>query len=203
MRLFSYIVTHDTGFAPNPFWGFCTLANCKPAIRRAANVGDWIVGISPKAKGNKLIYAMQVNEILTYEQYFNDERFSEKIPYYNSKVVHKRGDNIYRPLQNGNFQQLQSMHSNGDSENPTTKAHDLGGIKVLIAHNDNFYYHGSKALVLPTDLNVLKVGRAHKNRFSPEVITAFLNFISNQQSGVNAPPYSWPPNDNSWKRSWP
>lgn len=40
MKLFSYIVTHDAGFAPNPFWGYCTLACCKPAIRRTANVGD-------------------------------------------------------------------------------------------------------------------------------------------------------------------
>ena len=201
MRLYSYIVTHDTGFAPNPFWGSCTLANCKPAIRRTAHVGDWIVGISPKAKGNKVIYAMQINEIATFEHYFNDDRFSIKIPDYDKEVVCERGDNIYRPLQNGNFQQLQSMHSDGVNENPTTKAHDLGGFNVLVSHN--YYYFGSKALILPPNLDVLKVGRAHKNRFPPEVITVFLNFISYQQSGVNAPPYSWPPNDNSWKRKWP
>lgn len=28
MRCFSYIVARDYGFAPNPFHGFCTLANC-------------------------------------------------------------------------------------------------------------------------------------------------------------------------------
>ena len=30
MTLYSYIVKHDNGFAPNPFHGFCTLACCKP-----------------------------------------------------------------------------------------------------------------------------------------------------------------------------
>ncbi|WP_202913488.1 hypothetical protein [Acuticoccus sediminis] len=25
MRLFSYVVEHDQGFAPNPFYGVCTL----------------------------------------------------------------------------------------------------------------------------------------------------------------------------------
>ena len=40
MRVFSYIVTHDTGYAPNPFHGFLTLACCKPLIRRTAEVGD-------------------------------------------------------------------------------------------------------------------------------------------------------------------
>ena len=29
MRLFAYKMTHDTGFAPNPFWGYLTLATCK------------------------------------------------------------------------------------------------------------------------------------------------------------------------------
>lgn len=27
--LFSYIVDHDLGFAPNPFGGYCTLVRCK------------------------------------------------------------------------------------------------------------------------------------------------------------------------------
>ena len=30
MRLHSYVVARDYGFAPNPFLGVCTLATCKP-----------------------------------------------------------------------------------------------------------------------------------------------------------------------------
>ena len=41
--LFSYVVRSDGGFAPNPFFGYCTLATCKPRIRKGALVGDWIV----------------------------------------------------------------------------------------------------------------------------------------------------------------
>lgn len=51
MHVYSYIVTHDTGFAPNPFHGVLTLACCKPAIRRAAEVGDVIVGLTPRVVG--------------------------------------------------------------------------------------------------------------------------------------------------------
>ena len=29
-RLCSYVVRHDKGLAPNPFWGYCTLAVCTP-----------------------------------------------------------------------------------------------------------------------------------------------------------------------------
>lgn len=198
MKLHSYVVTHDTGFSPNPLWGFCTLADCKPTIRRTATIGDWIVGLSPKANGNRLIYAMKIDEILPYGQYFQDSRFVKKIPdYFKKMVVHKCGDNIYRPLQNGDFQQLQSMHSNGLQENPASKAHDLGGKKVLISKT--FYYFGSSAPGLPETLNDLKVGRAHKNRFLPDIVASFINFISRQTAGVNAPPTNWPGDDDSWK----
>jgi Nucleotide modification associated domain 2 len=30
MKVYSYVVRCDTGFAPNPFWGYCTLAACTP-----------------------------------------------------------------------------------------------------------------------------------------------------------------------------
>jgi len=33
-RLYLYTMTYDSGFAPNPFHGICTLACCKPGIRR-------------------------------------------------------------------------------------------------------------------------------------------------------------------------
>lgn len=34
MKIFTYIMTDDRGFAPNPYFGLCTLACCKPKIRR-------------------------------------------------------------------------------------------------------------------------------------------------------------------------
>jgi len=89
------------------------------------------------------------------------------------------------------------MHSDCTNENPETMAHDLGGINVLISKR--FYYFGSKALDLPAELHELKVGRAHKNRFSPTIVSTFLKFIANQSAGVNAPPSNWPRDDESWR----
>ena len=197
MKLFSYIVTHDTGFSPNPFWGFCTLADCKPAIRRTAQVGDWIVGLSPRANGNRFIFAMEVNEILDYAQYYRDQRFVNKRPDYTKEyVIYKTGDNIYKPLKYGGFQQLRSIHSNGENENPKTKVHDLGGMNVLIG--SRFHYFGASGPDLPEFLSEMKVGRAHKNRFSSETISKFLEFISTYPLGINASPTNWPSGDNSW-----
>ena len=40
MQLISYKVKHDTGFAPNPYFGILTLATCKPAIRRSSKIQE-------------------------------------------------------------------------------------------------------------------------------------------------------------------
>jgi len=78
-KLFSYVVDHDYGFAPNPFGGFCTLAKCKYGTKKRnivelAEVGDWIAGtggvdLRKSAGHGKLIYAMRVDEIISLDEY--------------------------------------------------------------------------------------------------------------------------------------
>jgi len=200
MKIYSYIITDDTGFSPNPFWGYCTLANCKPAIRRTAGEGDWIVGLTPKSTGNKIVYAIKVSEIMTYNEYYHDIRFKSKLPdFTKADVVYKCGDNIYEPLPTGGYRQLRSMHSNGEIENEETKKHDLSGRNVLVSKE--FYYFGSCARELIDKLDDMKVGRAHKCRFSPEVISSFLDFIAGEKQGIHGPPSIWPKTDKSWMQN--
>lgn len=146
----------DTGFAPNPFWGFLTLACCKPDIRRKAKVGDWIVGLTPKALGNRIVYCMRVDERMTFDDYWSDQRFWQKRPRQGSEVRDRRGDNIYEPLPGDGFRQLPSMHSNGARENEGNKEHDLKGVQVLVS--ETFAYFGSRALPLPPALTPLIIG---------------------------------------------
>ena len=80
MTLYSYIVAYDDGFAPNPFRGVCTLACCKPKIRKGAKKGDYIVGIGRKSSGNRVVFAMKVEETLVHDDYWHDERFRAKAP---------------------------------------------------------------------------------------------------------------------------
>ena len=83
-RLYSYIVARDYGFAPNPFYGFCTLATCKPRIRKKAEVGDWVIGTGSKSKGRDghLVYAMRVTETMSFDEYWADSRFHRKTSRY-------------------------------------------------------------------------------------------------------------------------
>ncbi|MCC5666380.1 hypothetical protein LC653_21285 [Nostoc sp. CHAB 5784] len=66
MRLFSYCLRYDDGAAPNPFWELCTLAVCKPVIRRVASIGDWVLGFGSTQSpiGNiadYVVYAMRAS----------------------------------------------------------------------------------------------------------------------------------------------
>lgn len=80
-KLYTYVMQHDAGLAPNPFWGFCTLAVCTPNHQGSRTQrGDWIVGVSDKRRGYKLIHVMEVDERVHMNDYFRDERFAAKKP---------------------------------------------------------------------------------------------------------------------------
>lgn len=141
VRGFSYIITRDFGFAPNPFHGVLTLATCKPRIRKAAQVGDYLIGNSNKETGNKLVYMAKVDEILTFDQYWVDPRFQCKKPTMNGSFKTLYGDNIYHH-ENGEWIQANSHHSleNG-LVNHANLEKDTGTTDRLLICRD-FYYFG-------------------------------------------------------------
>lgn len=193
MRIFSYIITSDSGFSPNPFWGYCTLACCKPVIRRTAEKGDFVIGISPRNLGYKVVYVMKITEDpVTFDEYFTDARFQAKIPDYRQRgSIHRRGDNIYKPIGNGEYRQLRSRHSlRTGAENVETKKRDLSGERVLISNQ--FSYFGREAMNLPDDLQCLIATRGHKCRFDESVQQQFLAFVKTLPNGVRGLPLIWP-----------
>ena len=115
MKIFSYVVSRDFGFAPNPFFGFCTLATCKPKIRKDAKVGDWIIGTNSTIKKNPkhLIFAMKVEEKIAFNEYWTDPRFINKRPILSGSRKYQYGDNIYHK-ENNEWYQLPSHHSEED-----------------------------------------------------------------------------------------
>jgi len=194
MKIYSYVVRFDTGFAPNPFWRYCTLATCKPAIRRKAMKGDWIVGTgSVENVGNdKLVFAMNVTEVMPLENYWNDNRFAKKKPGKGSKE--SVGDNIYYRDEKGVTRQyFPSRHSYPDSENRGTKIRDLNGKNVLISTSGRFYYFGRDAPKIPGNIScVIKKGPGHKCNFSQDVIDEFLRWIQEMKPGLGGYPFDYP-----------
>lgn len=162
IECFSYVVVYDTGYAPNP-WGRLTLAVCKPAIRRTAQVGDWIVGLTSSKIGFKATYLMRVGEIITLEEYYQEERFGYKKPNFESQDITKwMGDNFYEERAGEIIQHPSAHNRKGRSGEELSKKMrvDLGGRNVLIA--DDYFYFGENAKELPRQLEFLKVRRAHR-----------------------------------------
>jgi len=95
MKVYSYVVARDYGFAPNPFFGYCTLATCKPVIRRVARAGDWIVGTGSAEHGRQdyIVFAMRVTEVEAFDDFWEDPRFKRKRPNLRGSNKQAFGDN--------------------------------------------------------------------------------------------------------------
>lgn len=193
MEGFAYVVARDYGFAPNPFYRICTLATCKQIIRKKAQIGDWIIGIGSKSQGrhDHLIYAMRVDEKLTFDQYWNDPRFFYKRPAMNGSIKAMYGDNIYHKDSAGNFQQENSHHSlAGGAVNLLNLEKDTGtSDAVLISHY--FYYFGSVREKLPANVARIFDGwnrRGHK-RLDESIVSKLISKLEKKyESGYCGDP---------------
>ena len=191
MRLYSYVVARDYGFAPNPFYGFCTLATCKPEIRRTAAVGDWIIGTHAKKTriGTRLVYAMKVTEDVTFDEYWRDERFQQKKPNLKGSKKQAFGDNIYHCGPSGLWIQEDSHHSfEGGNPNHANIINDTKTDRVLISKE--FAYWGSQAPEIPEVYrSEVVIGRAHKCNFEKGFVETFLGWvISGGETGYRGNP---------------
>lgn len=151
--LYSYPITRDFGFAPNPFHGICTLATCKPKIRKSAKVGDWVMGVGGcnlASVKRKCIYLMKVTEKISFQEYWEDSRFAFKKPARNGSRVQMLGDNIYHKDLAGNWIQEDSHHSLSDgSINEVNLSRDTGSTDQVLV-SEYFFYFGEQAV--PVDL---------------------------------------------------
>ena len=189
MRLHSYRVARDFGFAPNPFHGYCTLATCKPKIRKIARIGDWVVGTgsTERFRDEHIVYAMRVTEILTFDEYWNDPRFIHKRPNLSSSVKNAYGDNIYhRDTGTQEWIQENSHHSHDDgTPNDKNVFQDTSRTdRVLISRH--FFYWGGSGPQIPRkflnsrDCDIRCPGIGHKNCFSESQIREFINWIESE-----------------------
>jgi hypothetical protein len=178
VTLYTYCLRYDDGAAPNPYWKVCTLSICKPAIRRTAKEGDWVVGLGSKdsPKGDiskKVVYAMKVTKILPLKEYDNFclASLSMKIPDWTSADFRRKmGDCIY-DFSGGDEPRLRrSIHK---AEN---RKRDLSGKNVLLSKH--FYYFGDKPIALPPELQeIVHPAQGHKSHANDPYLTEFVNWI--------------------------
>lgn len=183
-RLYTYVLRFDDGAAPNPFWKICTLSICKPAIRRTARIGDWVVGTGSKNSkindGNtydlsdSVVYAMKITDKMSLADYYKfcHQTLQDKIPKWFDKDWRRRmGDCIY-DYENGTEPKMRKgVH------NETNRERDLGGKNALLSNH--FYYFGEEPRPLPDHLKpIIKKNRGHRKIEQPSLIEKFEKWIN-------------------------
>lgn len=175
--LYTYCIPFDDGAAPNPFWGLCTLVICKPAIRRTAREGDWVVGTGSRRSpiGNisgHVVYAMRISQKLTMQEYevFVREHCPNKVPDWAHRELRRRlGDAIY----DFNYRPPRLRPSVHDASNRTR---DLAGKNALLS--DHFFYFGDQPVPLPKHLRgIVQQGRGHRSKLNEPFVESFVEWI--------------------------
>ena len=186
-KLFSYCLPFDDGAAPNPFWGQCTLAICKPAIRRKARIGDWIVGTGSKHSpiGNiagQVVYAMRVTGKMTMRGYdqFTSSELPNKIPQMDHTDRRRWcGDSIY------DFSTFPPSLRPSVHQTEEDQKRDVSGRFVLLS--DHFFYFGDQPIALPEALlGIVKQGQSHRSDENDKYFDDFVRWID----GLGYPPAS-------------
>ena len=175
MKLYTYIVKHDKGLAPNPFYGCCTLGLCTPNhMGIKASKKDWIAGFTTSARGSKLIFAMEIAERMHFQDYFHDKRYARKKPILTGTWRQRCGDNIYY-IEKDDWCQLPSPYH-------YTASHRIKDTKhPYMFISRRFYYFGEKAIALPNRLKgLIWTRQGCMSNFEPELVKKFINWLEMQ-----------------------
>jgi hypothetical protein len=157
----------------------CTLAICKPGIRRVAKEGDWVAGLGSKKApsgdlSKHLVYAMLVEEVMSLQEY--DRRaptsWPHRIPNVQSPDLAERlGDCIYDFSKGKPSQPRPGVHGR---QNVAT---DLSGENVLVSRH--FYYWGAKAIELPSHLHgICHQTQGHRSDSNARYFDPFVSWLS-------------------------
>ena len=200
MKCYRYKMDHDYGFAPNPFWGVMTLATCKGSIRSSSNleIGDLVIATGGRVLNKyigHLIFAMKVEKIITFDEYWNNPDFQCKKTVFNGSVMQMYGDNVYHTNpQTKEVIQERCAHT-VEGKNPKDTGQyrrDIRGKNVLISRN--FYYFGANAPELPDEFKHMAstVRNMECNHVDEETVKKFADWLqSNYKVGIHGDPINW------------
>ena len=166
-KLFSYVVDHDYGYAPNPSKGTCSLVHCKFGglggkrnIVEMADEGDWILGTGGSGRhsaGNgRIIYAMRVDRKIPFSQYLSDPAYAGR-----------------------------------------NDCHDLGHGNLFALLSNHFFYFGRNALDvdrLPSGIDrsrLFKYGMGYRSDMPPPQMRLLIKWLEKTfRPGVHGHPCS-------------
>lgn len=199
-KLYTYKMVRDSGFAPNPFGGICTQAGCFAKMRKQVDVGDWMAGFvgkglcgAPNEMEGNLIYAMQVEEILSHDGYI------------------ERCANLWRwKERKDDAGMLDAVLSVGDCLHKGEYADTKCGPGDYVLISRKFYYFGRAAIRPFADPYADSSGASGIDAICPNgvgfqshannpYLNEFVGWLSNLGLGygIRGLPFQFPPNSKS------
>lgn len=180
MKVHTYAVEHDLGFAPNPFHGVCSLACCAPRIRKYAKVGDLVVGRG-SARFNRrdnLVYWMKIDRIIDFEAFDLSGEFRDKMPNMAGSSIQRFGDNIYfKDPETGAFRQRDSFHSHENGGQSQADIDTDTGISTNVLLATEFSYFGAEGPKIPEELRSMFLQRGWKYNHAPDQQDALVAWL--------------------------
>jgi putative DNA base modification enzyme with NMAD domain len=141
------------------------------------------MGTSTAIDGNRLVYAMQIFEVLDFDDYFHDPRFAAKKPRRGGTWVERCGDNIYHRELGGWARAFTYYHRDADYIEKDTR-HP----RVFIS--DHFFYFGENAPAIPFEFDeLIRRRQGCKYKYPAEVIERFIKWLEcSYKPGVHGHP---------------
>jgi len=165
-----------------------------------AKKGWWVAGFTSKelcgdeTGSERLVFLMEITDIMPIHKYFNCEKFQRKIPNLKTQDhMDHVGDNIYKPKVEYPCNEKEYYQIENPSHGIDSKKDDLSGKYVLIS--DNFHYFGRNPIEIdiPIRPKVPKsqAGSGWREDNIPKA-KRFIRFIEdNYQKGMIANPTRW------------
>ena len=133
--------------------------------------GDWIAGFLTKTRGHRLLYAMEVGEVLDLDAYFHDPRFQPKKPDLRGGWQQRCGDNFYSRDSAGQWIQ----HRNRFHLTSALKAQDTQHPRAFVS--ERFWYLGRSAVSPPSEFALLIGARGIRINHDPQAADRFRQWV--------------------------
>ena len=140
----AYRLVTDSGIAPCEYAALLSLAICKPAIRRTAKVGDYIVGLSSKSIHrtddyplDSIIYVAKIGSKLRGEDYYPRDGQAD---------ISEYRDRLDRIYSRNEASRRYSMIPNGTGHTKANVSWDIGLGESTCHFAFHFLSHSSKAI---------------------------------------------------------
>ncbi len=154
-------------------------------------MGDWVAGFggANTAISHKMVFLMRVDEICTFDEYWEDPRFLVKRPRFDGNYQQCYGDNIYHHIGN-EWMQENSHHSYVDGINQNNLLHDTRIDRVLLSFY--YWYFGENAIELPEEFaEAIAAGRPYK-KLPDNICANIVDWVGcHYEMGQQGLPYKW------------